>query len=364
MTVLLSLNPRYIIYIRYILRKINRKLHFKELWYQDNGNWHWIKEKAKPVASLNRSLWRLSVPSFSFHFMLGLSAIIATLGLLANSVAIIIGAMIIAPLMGPIVGMAYSIAMGNRKLLRRSSLTILKGIILTILASWVTASLIGLETVDSEILSRTNPTLIDFGIAMAAGAAGAFANTRRSISDALPGVAIAVALVPPLSVVGIGLGLGEEEMAMGASLLFSTNLICIVFFGTLVFLFQSYGNIERAKKGLAMSTVIMFFLGIPLTLSMRELILKKNIRYQISNLIVYETETFANSDIKLISVVPKKGYLTVAIEIAAPVDSISQKQVDLVRNFLADNIGKPIDLKVTVIPITILESTTQNSNIR
>ena len=357
MTVLLTINPRYIIRIRYILRKINRTLNLKQLWYQDNGNWHWVKEKATPIASLNRSLWRLSVPSFSFHFMLALSAIIATLGLLANSVAIIIGAMIIAPLMGPIVGMAFSVAMGNRKLLRRSTLTVLKGIILTVLASWITASLIGLKTIDSEIISRTNPTLIDFGIAMAAGMAGAFANTRRSISDAIPGVAIAVALVPPLSVVGIGLGLGKSEIATGAALLFSTNLICIIFFGSLVFLCQSYGNIERAKQGLVMSTVIMFVLGIPLTFSMRDMIIKKNVLHQISNLLVYETEIFANADIKLINVVPKKDHLQVAIEIAAPVDSISQTQIDLVRNFLAEKLGKPIDLEVAIIPIKILKST-------
>ena len=72
MTMLLSANPRYIIYLRCILRKINRTVNLKRLWHIDNGNWHWIKEKATPLASLNRSLWRLSVPSFSFHFMLGL----------------------------------------------------------------------------------------------------------------------------------------------------------------------------------------------------------------------------------------------------------------------------------------------------
>ena len=130
MIVLLTYNPRYLVRIKYILRKINRTLGFKKLWDRDNGNWKWIKEKATPLASVNRTLWRLSVPSFSFHFMLGLSAIISTLGLMANSVAIIIGAMIIAPLMGPIVGMAFSVAMGNRKLLRRSSFTLFKGIAL------------------------------------------------------------------------------------------------------------------------------------------------------------------------------------------------------------------------------------------
>ena len=356
MTVLLASNPRYLIYIRYSLRKINRQLNLKQLWYQDNGNWHWVKEKATPIASLNRSLWRLSVPSFSFHFMLGLSAIIATLGLLANSVAIIIGAMIIAPLMGPIVGMAYSVAIGNRKLLRRSSLTVLKGIILTVLASWLTSSLIGLETIESEILSRTNPTLIDFGIAMAAGMAGAFANTRRSISSALPGVAIAVALVPPLSVVGIGWSLGEQEIVIGSLLLFITNLICIIFFGGLVFLCQSYGNIERAKKGLALSTVVMFFLGIPLTLSMRDLIIKKNVTSQISNLIVRETETLINVDLKSIVVVPKKDYLQIEIVMAAPINYLSQREIEPLRKIITQKIGTPIDLKVEIIPVRILKS--------
>ena len=355
MTVILTATPRNIIRIKYFIRQITRRLHLKQLWYKDNGNWKWIKDKATPIASVNRSLWRLSVPSFNFHFMLGLSAIISTLGLLANSVAIIIGAMIVAPLMGPIIGMAFAIAMGNRKLLRRSSLTLFKGIILTVATSWLAASIIGLETVDSEILSRTNPTLIDFGIAMAAGLAGAFTQTRRSIADAIPGVAIAVALVPPLSVIGIGLGLGEETIAFGASLLFLTNLICIIFFGSLVFLFQSYGNIYRAKKGLAMSTVVMFALGVPLTISMRDLIIKKNVTSQINALIVAETKAFSDADVKSISVVPENQYLQVAIEIAAPMDSISQADIESLRQLIAENVDRNISLKVEVIPMRVLQ---------
>ena len=352
----MTYSPRYAVRMRYFFRKVNRALGLKKLWQIDNGNWHWLKEKPTPIASLNRSLWRLSVPSFSFHFMLGLSTIIATLGLLSNSAAVIIGAMIVAPLMGPIVGMAYSTAMGNRKLLRRSGLTVLKGILLTIVVSWIATSIVGLETVDSEILSRVKPTLIDFGIAMAAGAAGAFANTRRSISSALPGVAIAVALVPPLSVVGIGLAQGELNIALGALLLFLTNLICIIFFGSLVFLFQSYGNLERAKKGLALSTVVMFLLGIPLTLSMRELIVKKNARLEVQDFILYRTETFANTDVNAISVTPKDGYLRIDIEVAAPLNSISQNQINLVRQAIEERIGREIELYVEVIPMRRLSS--------
>ena len=342
----MTYNPRYKNRIKDFLSRLNPK----KLWHLDNGDWDWIKEQQTPIAELNRDLWRLSVPSFSFHFMLSLSVIIATLGLLSNSAALIIGAMIVAPLMNPIVGMAYSTAMGNRKLLRRSSLTVIKGILLAIALSWIVTTVIGLDTVDSEILARIKPTLIDFGIAMAAGAVGAWAYTRRSISSALPGVAIAVALVPPLSVVGIGLAQGEQQIAVGALLLFLTNLTCIVFFGSLVFLFQSYGSIGRAKKGLALSTFMMFLLSIPLTFSMRELIIKKNVRQDIQNFILYQTDTFTNTDINSIIVTPRPNYLRVDIEVAAPPNSISQQQIDRIRQDLAQAIGRDVYLDVDVIP--------------
>lgn len=356
MAVILTHNPRSVVRLRYLLRKINRTLHLKRLWHKDNGDWQWLKEAPTPVAELNRTIWQLSVPSFSFFLMLTLSGVIATLGLLANSAAVIIGAMIVAPLMGPILGVAYSTAMGNRKLLRRSIFTLIKGILLAIGVAWLVSSIIGLQTVDTEIMARVKPTLIDFGVAMAAGAAGAFAYTRPSIANALPGVAIAVALVPPLSVVGIGLGLQEFDIAFGALLLFLTNLICIIFFGSLVFLFQSYGNINRAKKGLALSTIVMFFLGIPLTISMRELIVTSNVRSQIESFIVDETETFGNLNVKSIDVIPTKSALKVKIEVAALPDTISQNQVNLVRQALSRRIGRPIDLKVEVIPMKILQS--------
>ncbi len=356
MMLILTVTPRYVTRVKYLLRIATRKFNLKALWHVDNGNWKWVKEKQTPIASLNRSLWRLSVPTFSFHFMLVLSAIISTLGLLANSVLIIIGSMIFAPLMGPILGMAYSVAMGNRKLLRRSSFTLFKGVVLTVVASWFTASIIGLETVDSEILSRTNPTLIDFGIAMAAGLAGAFTQTRRSIADAIPGVAIAVALVPPLSVIGIGLGLREGDIALGAFLLFLTNLICIIFFGSLVFLFQSYGNLERAKKGLAMSTMVMFALGIPLTLSMRELMIEKNVTSQVSDLIIAPQSPLVDTDINLITVIPRKKHVKVDIEVAAPLNSISQADIDRLRLLLVKHIDRSIDLRVEVVPMRVLES--------
>ena len=105
-----------------------------DFWHQNSGEWSWAEEKPRPIAAVNRSLWRSSVPSISFYAMLGLSSVISTLGLLAGSAAVIIGAMIIAPLMGSILGMGYAIVVGNRRLLKRSALTTFKGILLAVLA--------------------------------------------------------------------------------------------------------------------------------------------------------------------------------------------------------------------------------------
>ncbi len=349
----LSLYARLKSYFRQKYPVQTKKL--EEFWNSHSGDWHWLQEKPLPIAILNRNLWRAAVPSLSFHFLLGISGIIATLGLLADSVAIIIGAMIIAPLIGPITGIAYSTTVANRRLLRRSALTLSTGVSLTVIISLLTTTAIGLKTVTPEILARTNPTLLDLGIALAAGAAGAFANSRRRIADALPGVAIAVALVPPLSVVGIGLALGEKHLSVGALLLFLTNLTGIIFSGVIIFLCQSYGSIERAKQGLIFSICVLFILGLPLSLSLRTLIIQKNVRYVVEEIIRDRTRVFSQSDIRSIIVQPQRDFILVEMEVAASPNSISREQIAGVRKLLIAKLDKPIQFKVKIIPVDLVD---------
>ncbi|HAC64269.1 MAG TPA: hypothetical protein DCF68_12190, partial [Cyanothece sp. UBA12306] len=237
----------------------------KNFWHDYAGNWQVLKESPVPLEELTLNQEQSSIPSLSFYFLLSLSTIIATLGLLSNSTATIIGAMIIAPLMNPIISLAYGIVIGNHSLIKRSSLTLGSGIILTIFLASITTNIINLNVVEEEIIGRTKPTLLDLGVAIAAGTAAGFTYTRRSIANALPGVAIAVALVPPLSVVGIGLSLGkkvsvglseldgEASLTMGALILFLTNLAGIILSAALVFLCQSYGSFKKAGRGLFFS---------------------------------------------------------------------------------------------------------------
>lgn len=156
-----------------------------------------------------------------FAILLLLSTMIATYGIIGDAVATVIGAMIIAPLMRPIMGTTAGLVIGDMRRAARSFLVVVLGvagvIVLTMLLTEITVTrAISFET-NSQILGRVTPRLIDLYAALAAGAAGAFALSRDDIADSLPGVAIAISLVPPLCVVGIGLAEGEWEAALATN---------------------------------------------------------------------------------------------------------------------------------------------------
>ena len=180
-----------------------------------------------------------------FTILLGLAAVIATVGLMADSAAVIIGAMIIAPLMVPIVGIALGIVTGYPERALRSLLVAAFGIVFTILLAVAIGSWLATPTLAAtpEIVARTSPSILDLVVALAAGAAGAYGATNRRVSDALAGVAISISLVPPLAVVGLLLGAGDLSGATGAMLLFLTNFVSIVLAATVVFVLSGVAPI-------------------------------------------------------------------------------------------------------------------------
>jgi uncharacterized hydrophobic protein (TIGR00271 family) len=185
----------------------------------------------------------------AFWTMLLLSAVIASAGVIADSTATVIGAMIVAPLSVPIMGMALGVVMGSPVLLRRSALVVTGGVALVI-AVGVVASVAIPDSVDllenTQIAGRTSPSLVDLVAAMATGLAGAVGLARRDVAAVLPGVAIAISLVPPLAVVGVCAGEGQWSLAIGALLLFASNLVALVLAGTLTF--TAYGYAREARE--------------------------------------------------------------------------------------------------------------------
>ena len=318
---------------------------------RNKGGWHWMQTKSVPLASLNRSLWRSAESSSNYYLLLFLSGTIATLGLLANSSATVIGAMIVAPLMGPIEGMSFAMVMANRRLLKRASLSLILGSLLTIATAAIISNAAGIDSLTAEILARTKPTLLDLGVAIAAGATGALAKSRRGISDALPGVAIAVALVPPLSVIGIGIAFASRQVFWGATLLYLTNLVGIIFSGGVVFLTQRYGSIERAKRGMTIAITTLLCLGIPLSLSFQDLTIKKQANISVNKIVRNSNTAFAQANVRSVSIQREKGRVNVHLDVEAVPTTITEAQVDSVRMMLSDTLKQPVSLSVDVIPI-------------
>lgn len=169
--------------------------------------------------------------TFDFAALMILATTIAAFGLLANSPAVVIGAMLVAPLMTPLIGGGLAVVQGNWPLWRRSQKAVLLGffaaLLIGLLIGWVARGLgFGLT---GELAARGEPTLLDLGIAFVSGIAASYCVARPKLSGALAGVAIAAALVPPIATVGICLSLGETETSRGAGLLFGTNVVAIVF---------------------------------------------------------------------------------------------------------------------------------------
>ena len=209
-----------------------------------------------------------------YFVLMLLSATIAGLGLVNDSAAVVIGAMLVAPLMTPILAIAASLVQGWGRRIVESLAIVLAGALVAIGVGLAIGLVVpALHTslpLPGELMARTEPNMIDLGIAVAAGAAGGFVAVRTEASGALPGVGIAVALVPPLATVGITLGVGELGLAAGALVLFLTNLVAIVLAAGLVLVaagFAAYRDdvAERhARYGRIAVFVGLFVVCIPL----------------------------------------------------------------------------------------------------
>ena len=247
-----------------------------------SGHWAVHLPNSVPRTELYEARIASSKPSLGFFILLISSAVIATLGLISNSTAVVIGAMIVAPLMDPILSLAFGLAVSDGRLIRRSAVTVGFGVLAVVGTASLLSLGLGISHVQSEITGRTSPNMIDLGIAIAAAVAGSFSMTRKQLSNSIAGVAIAVALVPPLCVSGIGLTLGSEmvavfgrgtvagltnQIAEGSFLLFLANLIGITVTSLVVFLLQRYGSLRTCWRNLL---VWLGLLSMPLSSALHD----------------------------------------------------------------------------------------------
>jgi uncharacterized hydrophobic protein (TIGR00271 family) len=306
-------------------------------------------------------------PDFGYYLLVLLSCIIATEGLLVNSAAVIIGAMLVAPLMSPIIGLGFSSLFGDTNTLQKAGTGLALGsglaILLSAFVTWFNIQLpffyFQIDSLPPEILSRTQPSPIDLIIALAGGLAAAFARAMPNISAALPGVAIATALMPPLCTVGIGIALRRWDVAGGAFLLFTTNAVTIAFSSTLVFSVLGF-NPRRFVQGKANAQRTLFISGlltaallIPLTIFSIRFIQDANENRRV-NAVVTEQVNLHNAELVDLQTRREGETLILEITLRTPQLYIYQDTLAL-QNAISVQLQRPVELTLNQVQAFALD---------
>ena len=279
------------------------------------------------------------------------ASLISTLGLLANSTAVVIGGMVVAPWIMPLRAAAFAILLGEVRLLGRSLRTLLVGVLSTTLLSFLLGSVAGLPQFGTEVVTRTAPNLLDLGIALVAGGLATYAKLRSDAVSSLAGTAIAVALVPPVCVMGLLLSHQSWSDAFGAGLLFTTNLLGILTGGLVLMAWKdSEFRHELLRSQLsAASFTLTGLLLIPLGGSFIGLLNQANrenrrsmVEQTVRKFLVNETLTFSDPELVDVEQVDigwrkndhgknkEEGIIRVIVRVTDP-ELPSYKQVTLVQ---------------------------------
>jgi uncharacterized hydrophobic protein (TIGR00271 family) len=313
-----------------------------------------------------------SSPKFTYFLFLVISVIIASIGIVNNSAAVIIGAMLISPLMTPIFGASLATVTGNSELLKRSLFSVFFGVFIAILAA-LFIGLLPLTPLASteEFFSRTSPNLLDLVIAAFAGIAGCIALLDDSVGASLPGVAIATSLAPPLGASGLALAMGELGHAWGAFLLFFTNFLVIFLVSGLLFYFSGFTpRGDRKEQWLKLKKPFWATIGgivlvcIPLGQTLYELKAEQSTKATINK--VFESQLKNSPQTSIVKILFKKqhGITTVFAILRAP-SPISPKKVDVIEDEISKKLGSNAELIVRCnSSVDIIGKDTDGRNVR
>jgi len=295
------------------------------------------------LQQLQTDLLTEATPDLSYLVLVVGSCAIATFGLLTNSAAVIIGAMIIAPLMLPIRGLAFGALQGDLPLFRKGVIAIGIGTLLAVAISFSLGKLVGIPSYGSEVLARSEPTLLDLGIAIVAGGISGYAKVQPKISGSLAGTAIAVALMPPICVIGLGLSQADWSLSWGATLLYLTNLLGITLACMLTFLVAGYASLQRARRALLWTLALTAVLVVPLGIGFFRLVRQTQLETSLKQALLNRTLTFQRLELLKVQtnwlMNPPEVYLSVRAQVP-----ITPKQVSLLQAFVNREMNQPFTL--------------------
>ncbi len=328
-----------------------RAVAARESWVKWFGKW--LSQRVPvltPVeqGEVSRQASEMARATISYSVLVILSSVIASLGLLQDSAGVIIGAMLVAPLMAPLMALAVGMTQGNLRLVRTATATVIQGTLLGVGIAAVVGWLLPLKVLTHEMLSRGQPSLLDMGVALASGAAGAYALARKDIPSALVGVAISAALIPPVCTVGLALAMGKIGVARGAFLLFLTNVVSIILSGAGIFIWLGVrpADKERYRYRLWMSLGLLVVLALPLAVVLTD----ASWRATRANAIIRALETEFGEDTLVEAEITSYNPLHVIATIRSG-ERIDSSDVGRARDTLSRWLGEPVELEVVVWPV-------------
>lgn len=300
-----------------------------------------IHAATEEFRDIYQALRENAVASATFLTLMALSTMLATLGLFANSAPVLIGAMILAPLMAPLISLAMGTVRQDQVLMTQAGKTLLAGLLLALFCGALLSLMIPLKILTPEMSARVSPNLLDLGVAIISGVAAAYANSRSEIAKSLAGVAVAVALVPPLATTGVAIAWLDWDMISGSFLLFLTNLAGIVLAAAVTFSWLGFSPFQRAQKGLVIPAIITMLVSIPLAVSFVRMMNNDSWSNQIQLIHL----DFA--DIKNVSVV-QHDPLIVRFELVVT-DYPNAEQLAEIKSVLQKQLQKEIEMEMTIV---------------
>jgi len=290
-----------------------------------------------------------SEPGLRFYILVAVSTLIAGLGLVTNSTAVVIGAMLVAPLMTPIFGMTLALIRGNTELLGKSIRAEVVGVVASVFMGFILGSLAPMVEATPEMLARTEPNLFDLMVAILAGFAGSYAMVDEKISPALPGVAIATAIVPPLANCGLCFSLGAYVGGIGSFLLFFANFLSILLVASITFSvfglarhFESISKIDIIKR---FGLVVVSFLIVAgfLTNALFKIARENKIESKIRTLLSEELSAMPVTGLEKLMHEEEDGKMYVLANIHSS-SIVSPRQVKRIESRMAESVGMPTEL--------------------
>ena len=337
------------------------------LWFRQIIKRYFGKQKLTETrkAIVINDLVDAASPGNDFFIMILFSGAIATLGLIADLSVVTIGAQLIDPLMSPILGLAIASLSGLNRMFNRSFVAIIKGagvaIGLSALISFIAYRLpYSIQaSIPHEVMVRTTTSPLDLGIAFVGGAAAAYALAHPRLDAALPGVAIATALMPPLCTIGFGVAFQSTFIILGGVLQFFTNFVAITFSAIVTFALLGFGPNKGKRsndlsRSVLVSVIMMLIIAIPLAILAWNTISSSRLNSRASDVILDNLPASVQPqlvDLVINSIGDKKD-LTITLRM---VRELTPSEAQLLRDALADQVGVPVTLQIVTLPMQIID---------